>query len=296
MEYDFSNFWKKSIADARRISVDPETEKNRKKSSFRFTVLNMRFRGFLKTPVTGELVLPSGIRKPRVCVHIHDYNRPLEYSTDMLPRDVAHYFMYLRGHENIVSRDAEAGSPGLLAESLIDRDNYWGRAVYLDLIRAIDALRLMDEVDCSAVGLYGKNFGAAAAMFAAAFSDRVKAMVLDTPSFTYLNKTQNIATSEGAEEINLYVASMSRKKSLIKKNLSYFDALNFSPRINCEVLVTVGLNDTLSPPQGIFSLFNHLRCPKTMEVYPEEGNSAGGKVQLKKSYQWLAEKILTFKS
>ena len=59
----------------------------------------------------------------------------------------------------------------------------------------------------------------------------------------------------------------------------------------CPTLAIVGLKDTMSPPECVMALFNRLQCEKTIEVYPESGNNAGGEEQLKKSVKWLKKQV-----
>ena len=130
-----------------------------------------------------------------------------------------------------------------------------------------------------------------AAVFTAVYSDRISGIVLDTPSFCYLELSQNKSSADASNEINSFLLNNQSKKKTVKKNLSYFDAINFSDKVNCPILTTVGLKDILSPPECIFALFNHLKCDKTVEVYPEDGNQAGGEQQIKKSINWLKKTI-----
>ena len=140
--------------------------------------------------------------------------------------------------------------------------------------------------------MIGKGFGASAALFAACYSKRIKSLVLDSPSFCYLELSQNISRSDVTYEINSFLSKNKSKKKAIKKNLSYFDAINFAEKVNIPILSAVGLKDTISPPECVFALFNHLKCEKTMEVYPEDDHNAGGEVQFKKAVQWTREILL----
>jgi cephalosporin-C deacetylase-like acetyl esterase len=201
--------------------------------------------------------------------------------------------MSLRGHHMLGKQnDEQRQLPGFMVENIIEAENYYLKGVYLDAYRAIDALRLNEGLDCSVIGILGKGLGAAAAVFAAANSARVGALALETPSFCYLELGQNLSTGDMAEEINQYLAQHRNRKKQVKKNLSYYDALNFSDRVQVPVLLTVGFKDTISPPSCVFALFNHLLCDKTIEVYPEKGNEAGEESQYKKSLQWIKEILL----
>ena len=148
-----------------------------------------------------------------------------------------------------------------------------------------------NKLDCSSIGLIGKGFGAAAAIFTSAFSERVKAIVIDSPSFCYLPLSQNLSSSDATTEINDFISNHRSKGKQVKKNLTFFDSINFSDMIKCPVLTIVGLKDTLSPPECAFALFNHLLTEKTVEVYPDDGNSTGGNKQFIKSLDWI-KKIL----
>jgi cephalosporin-C deacetylase len=286
-EEDFDAFWKNSLAELKKIPIEPSfTPVNTARSPFnRFEVT---FRGMFRSSVTGSLLIPAGARKSRAVIIIHDYNRPDPYAGYPLDETIAYLFLRLRGHGDERTGEPEK-SPGYMADSIGDTAGYYMRGVYLDAYRAIDVLRLNDRLDCSAIGFIGKGLGGAAAVFAAANSSRPTALVLDTPSFAYLPESQNVSTSEATAEINEYLSLQKTKKKLIKKNLSYFDTINFADRVAGPALFTVGFKDTISPPQCVFALFNHFKCEKTIEVYPDDGNDAGGAAQFEKSVRWLKE-------
>lgn len=291
---DFDQFWEKAIAEIRKIPLETELVKNGRKSTHRFGCYDVTYKGFTKTAITGELLIPRGTLKPKVILYVHDYNSEIRYQQQNLDESVAYFFMTLRGHSDIIKptgTDEEPASPGYMVENILDRDTYYAKAVYLDLYRSIDMLRLVPDINCSSIGIIGKGFGAAVAIFTAAFSDRVAALVMETPSFCHLSMSQNISESDATNEINEFIATLKAKKKQVKENLTYFDALNFADKITCPVLATVGFRDTLSPPECVFSLFNHIQSEKVIEVYPEEGNSAGGEAQFKKSIQWLTGRI-----
>jgi cephalosporin-C deacetylase len=291
---DFDQFWEKSITEIKKIPLETELVKNSRKSTSRFTSYDVSYKGFTKSTITGEFLVPRRASKPKIIIHIHDYNSLVQYPQQILEESTAYFFITLRGHNDIVKpveSDEEHTSPGYMIENILDRDTYYVKAVYLDLHRSVDMLRLIPDINCNSIGIIGKGFGAAAAIFTTAFSDRVSALVLDTPAFCHLPLSQNIAESDATREINEFVATVKSKKKQIKDNLTYFDALNLTDKIHCPVLATVGFKDVISPPECVFSLFNHIRSEKVMEVYPEEGNTAGGNAQFGKSIRWLVARI-----
>lgn len=294
MESDFELFWKKSVAEIKKIPLDSTVEKNSQKSSSSFNCYDCSFKGFMKTVTRGELYIPKKKLIPSVIIHAHDYNRKHIADASLLNEKAAHFVFHMRGHDFIdepAEKNQKKTSPGFMTENLMDRDTYYLRGAYLDLFRSIDMLRLINEIDCGSVGLIGRGLGCAASLFTAVYSERVKAIVLDSPSFVWLEMFHNLSSSEATEEISGFITQLKTKKNSIKQSLSYFDALNFSEMISIPVLAVAGLKDTLSPPECTFALFNHMLTEKTAVVYPEEGNTPGGPEQYKKSQEWVLEKI-----
>ncbi len=291
-ERDFDSFWKDSIAELKKIPMEPRFDHRKHQGAFNVHVVS--FKGFNRATVQGELFIPRDVKKPRASIIIPDYNRNGQFAGYPLDREMAYFFLRLRGHDMIKAEPGaeQPRSPGYMVDNITEIESYYLRGIYLDAYRAIDTLRLNSGLDLSVVGMMGKGLGAAATVFAASFSTRVAAVVLDTPSFCYLPRSQNISTGDASTEINEFLEQHRNKKKLVKKNLSYFDALNFSDRIEVPALVTVGFRDTISPPECVFALFNHLLCDKTIEVYPDSGNNAGDEAQFRKSIAWLKERIL----
>ncbi len=300
-EKDFDAFWIKAFNELKKIPIDPIVEKSEEYSSGRFELHNTSFNGSGRYRVKSNLFIPLDFDKPKVIILIHDYNQPFEPSEETLDPELAFFFLQMRGHEFFFdnlknsnnNRKEERKSPGFMIDSILETRNYYVKNIYLDVYRAIDFLRLHDKIDGSRIGIIGKGLGASAAVFAAGFSDRIRSLVLDSPSFCYLELSQNISRSDATNEINSFLAGNQSKKKVIKKNLSYFDSINLSDRINIPTLAAVGLKDSFSSPECVFALFNHLKCEKTMEVYPEDDHNAGGKEQLKKSILWTKEILLT---
>ena len=297
-EEDFVPFWEKAVADIRKIPLELSANKDKKKTSGAFAYTTLTFRSFMKTQISGVLLTPRQSKNVPVIIVIHDYNHKLEINENLLDEELAYFFVIMRGHSilnevDLDEIDEEETSPGYLIENILDKETYYVKAVYLDVLRSIDALRLVANLNCAKIGIIGKGLGAAAGLFTAVNSQRVAALVLDTPSFCHLSVSQNKSEDDTAREINNYIATAKSMKKKIKLNLSYFDTLNFSDMIECPVLTTVGFKDMLSPPECVFGLFNHMICEKIMEIYPDEGNTAGGEEQFKKSIRWIKEKLFT---
>lgn len=302
---DFNSFWDSSIDELSKIPIEPHF--NKKKIANNFEVFDVIYKSYGKSPVRGELYLPVNIIKPKVLILIPDYNTNQWPMIKSLDNHLAYFLLKLRGYEAFKtekegqnehrSKTARSGqketekSPGYMTENILNIKNYYVHNIYMDAYRSVDLLRLFNKLNCSQIGIIGKGLGASAAVFVASVSNRVKAIALEAPSFCYLELSQNISESDSAREINAFLSGNKSKKSIVKKNLTYFDSINHSDKISCSVLVSAGLKDTSSPPECVFALFNHMRTEKTIEVYPEDGNEAGGKDQFAKSISWSMQII-----
>jgi cephalosporin-C deacetylase len=54
--------------------------------------------------------------------------------------------------------------------------------------------------------------------------------------------------------------------------LGYIDNQHLAPRIEAEVLMAVGLMDTICPPSTQFAAYNRIRSKKQVAIYPDFGH------------------------
>ncbi len=294
-ESDYDYYWKNAFIDLKRISLDPSSIENKKLSSSKFTVSDITYRSFLKTTISGRLYLPMKKQNPKPVIIIHDYLYNEPYKGFKLDPGFAYLFLELRGHQvyrgisyNDIFNNTQFESPGYMIENILDTENYYLRGVYLDCYRSIDYLRLNKNIDSSSIAFIGKGLGGAAAAFCTAMSTRVKALVVDSLTFADLEVSQNKSEGFISTEINHFANSVRGKKRVLKRNLSYFDAVNVSDRIQVPLLMTTGIKCLSSPAECVFSFFNKCSSTeKTIEVYPYDGIEAGGEKQFAKSLAWL---------
>jgi cephalosporin-C deacetylase-like acetyl esterase len=52
----------------------------------------------------------------------------------------------------------------------------------------------------------------------------------------------------------------------------YYDAMNFAPRIQAQVFVTVGFIDHICPPTGIYAAYNQIKGPKQIWEHLDTGH------------------------
>ena len=74
------------------------------------------------------------------------------------------------------------------------------------------------------------------------------------------------------EEINDYLRHYPDRRPAVRETVAYFDSLNFADHITCPMLVNIGLQDDVCPPETGYALFNRLGAIDK-RLYPYEGPS-----------------------
>jgi cephalosporin-C deacetylase len=294
---DFTEFWKSSIDAVKAVPMEGTTLK-RGSDRRKFSAFDISYRSFGKVTITGILYIPDETPAPKPVVVLHDYNRTDSFSGVELNQQHAYLFLNLRGYQQMgttspvrKSQTKEATTPGLMAENIADKKAIYARAAYLDCYRAIDFLRLARKLDCSSVGIIGRGFGASCAAFAAAFSNRVGSVVLESPALAWLHYSQNHSSGDISKEINQYLHANRSRRNETKTALSYFDILNFTDLISCPVMMSTGLKDGVNPSQAAFAFFNNLLTDKTAYVYPDYDDRGFGNESWKDAIAFTAEKL-----
>ncbi|TGN08316.1 acetylxylan esterase [Leptospira ilyithenensis] len=287
---DLESFWKEGFQELKKVPIKA-TYKTVLKGSFIWESLNdVSFQGIGNYTIHGKLAIPRKRGDRPVVVFFHDYLAPEEeIQKGYSDLGVAQLHITLRGHgEEMIQApiDPNTGnklpnwSPNYFATGLDSKEDFYMRKLYLDVIRTIEFLRLSDGIDGDQIILHGKSLGSALSVFGAAFTDRIKGLILETPSFCYIDKDQlSLKSNAWVREMAPSLEKRATKKIDYKKELAYFDAVYFAKKIKIPALFTCGMEDSLSHPKAIFALFNHMNCDKRMQIYPTEGNEAGKEKQ-----------------
>ncbi|MBM9547287.1 acetylxylan esterase [Leptospira sp. 201903074] len=297
---DLDSFWKEGISVLKKVPIKA-TYKTVLKGSFIWESLNdVSFQSIDNHVLHGKLAIPRKRGNRPVVVYFHDYLAiPEEIQKGYSDLGVAQLHITLRGHGDEMIHapiDPTTGkapigwTPNYFAHGLDQKEEFYMRKLYLDVIRTIEFLRLTDGIDGDQIILHGKSLGSALSVFGAAYSDRIKGLILETPSFCYIDKDQiSLKGNPWVRELTPFLEKRATKKIDYKKELAYFDALNFAKKIKIPALVSCGMEDVISHPKSTFALFNHMNCDKRMQLYPTEGNEAGKDKQPQANLEFVKE-------
>lgn len=187
---------------------------------------------------------------------------------------------------------SQGGFPGWMTLGLNSPQEHYFRQVYLDAVRAVEAICEQPEVDPERLGVFGKSQGGGLAVVTAGLVNglgneaglraKVKAVSAAIPFLADFRGTfKMLREGEGAlAELSWYFRLFDpehQREDEVFRVLDYFDALNFAPwvgRVGEKSLFSVGLKDTLCPPPTVIALYQALSGEKRLLVYPEYGHES----------------------
>ncbi len=151
--------------------------------------------------------------------------------------------------------------------NLNDKDNYYYRGAFMDLIRAIDFVASRSEVRLDAIFAEGGSQGGAFSLAAAALDNRLRAIaptipfLSDYPDYFQIVKWPATPVLKKQKELGMSDEDLYRV-------LSYFDIKNLAGWIQCPVVMGIGLQDEVCPPHTNFSGYNRISSEKKYFIYP----------------------------
>ncbi len=147
------------------------------------------------------------------------------------------------------------------------------RQIFLDAAQLARVVMGFSEVDAERVGCYGASQGGALSLVCAALEPRIKRAA---PVYPFLCDYQRVweldYAKEAYEELRVFFRNHDprheREKEIFTK-LGYVDVQHLAPRVKAEVLMFVGLMDTICPPSSQFAAYNKLPGKKDLVIYPD---------------------------
>lgn len=150
------------------------------------------------------------------------------------------------------------------------------RDIFLDTAQLAGIVIDMPEVDPNRVGAQGGSQGGALTLACAALEPRIKRAA---PTFPFLCDYKRVWEMDLAKDAYAELKTFFRhfdpqheREEEIFTRLGYIDCQFLAPRIKAEVLMGVGLMDTICPPSTQFAAFNKITSKKHLAIYPDFGH------------------------
>ena len=277
---DFDIFWDETLAQTSEVPLDPRLEPVPMRSTDEVEVFEAHYRGHGGLEIAGWYARPrehSGAL-PGI-LFVPGYVSEPKLPSDLAAMGYAVFSAAPRGKLRS-NRVFNPGYPGLLTHNVLDRDTYGYRGFYMDAVRAFDFLAGLPEVDESRVAVRGSSQGGAPPLLISSLrSGAVKAAAAGAPYLCSMMDAASLTRTYPYEEINDYLRLHPEQDGRVRDVLNYYDIHNFVDRIECPIIVNVGLKDDVCPPETGFAVFRAIgSSEKRLYHYEECAHDAGSNV------------------
>ena len=277
---DFDEYWRQTEADTLAVPLNPRLEPVPMRSTPEVEVFEARYDSYGGLEIAGWYCRPRNIDGP-----LPGYLFVPGYvSEPKLPTDLAMmgYAVFSAAPRNKLRSNSvfNPGYPGLLVHNLDKRTEYGYRGFYMDAIRAFDFLSGLDEVDSSRICVQGGSQGGALTLLVSALrAGQVACASAGAPYLCSMMDAASLTRSYPYEEINDYLRLHPEREEAARDTFDLHDIHNFVDKIECPIIVNIGLMDDVCPPETGFAVFREIGS-EDKKLYPYEdcGHDSGSGV------------------
>lgn len=275
---DFDAFWAATLDQVRSVPLRPSFEYSPERSTAETAVYDVEYGSWDGLRISGWYAVPrlECVAPPYPALML----LPGYISEPVIPKvwarkGYAAFAVAPRGKLRSNAR-FNPGYPGLLVHNIVDPYTYAYRGFYVDAVRAVEAVLTRPEVDRTRVGLHGSSQGGALTITTAALlGDQVVCGAAGAPYLCGFMESARLTHSYPYEEINEYLRVHPDHRQVVAESVGYFDGVNFAPKIRASMLVYLGLEDDVCPPETGFAAYEAMTCPKELLTYDRCGHDAG---------------------
>ena len=300
---DFDTFWQSAKDQLAGVAMNASLKEIPERSSAQCKVYLVEMYS-VPDGLTGEPVKirgyycdPQDSKKHPVILHFYGYDTQ-GYTGEVACPWGGKYAEFYLSHRGQYLNNRPAGTNLGVDEAteniygdwfrynLGERDSYYYRGAYMDVVQAIRFMATRESSDMTKLFAEGSSQGGALTYVAAALSDypftAIAANVAFMGDFADAKDIESLAYWEISD--HYWVDGIPQEQSL--KYLPYFDIKHMTPRISCPVLGSSGLADDVCPARLNLVPFNNLATPKDKKEYiiePEMGHSYPAQWESKKN-------------
>jgi cephalosporin-C deacetylase len=150
------------------------------------------------------------------------------------------------------------------------------RQIFLDTAQLARIVMEMPDVDENRVGATGGSQGGGLTLACAALEPRIKRAA---PVFPFLCDYQRVweidLDQDAYRELRDYFRRfdpLHEREQAVFEKLGYIDVQHLCPRIRGEILMGIGLMDTICPPSSQYAAYNKIAARKSVLLYPDHGH------------------------
>ncbi len=261
---DFDEFWADAKAELAKVAPDYQMTLDKEKSTSDGKVYLVSMKSLGGETIKGYLTVPAKKGKYPALVHYMGYGSKPWYPHPAKDKKFVEFVLSSRG-QGLCQPENKYGD--WITYGLDDKNTYYYKGAFMDVVRALDFVTQLEQVDTRYVFAEGGSQGGAFTLAACALDNRITAAapwipflsdykdyfrIVNWPADPVLKKQHELGLSDEA----LYAT------------MSYFDIKNLAGRIRCPILMGIGLQDPTCPPHTNFAGYNLITTQKQFVIYP----------------------------
>lgn len=283
---DFRAFWDNSLKELAKVAPNYKLTLQPEKSNADYDMYIVEMKSFGNELIRGYYAKPKKEGKHPVIVEYMGYG-----SAPFLPNTrwngFAYFVLSTRG-QGLNQSTNRYGN--WIVYGLDNKENYYYRGAFLDLVRAIDFVAARPEIDGNKIAVKGGSQGGAFSFAAAALDKRVKVAAPTIPFLSDYPRYFQIARWPKADFDKYMEANPDRKWNEVYDLLTYFDIKNLAQYIECPLIMGIGVQDNVCPPHINFAAYNQVKTEKRWMAFPRHGHSVGKEYD-EASMKFIKEKL-----
>jgi len=268
---DFREFWNNNLNELAKVKPDYKLTIQPEYSKIDYDVYLVEMRSFGNELIRGYYAKPKKDGKHPVIVEYMGYGSS-PYPPNQWWDGFAYFVLSIRG-QGLNQPENRFGT--WITYGLDNKENYYYRGAFMDVIRALDFVCSRPEIDNSKIAVRGGSQGGALSFVAAALDKRVKAAAPNIPFISDYRDYFKIAGWPKSDFDNYMKEHPDAKWEDIYDLLSYFDIKNLAQWIECPLIMGIGVQDNVCPPHINFAAYNQVKSEKRWMAFPEFAHSVG---------------------
>ncbi|MDG0814473.1 alpha/beta fold hydrolase [Cohnella rhizosphaerae] len=280
---DFDEYWERALAELK--ATDPQVELVPSEfQSPQADCFDLYFTGVRGARIHAKYIRPKNVQEPHpAVVQFHGYSGSAGDWSDKLAFAALGYSVLSMDARGQGGKSEDVGGVkgntlnGHIIRGLDDHpDNLLFRHIFLDTAQLAGIALGLPEVDPSRVYAAGGSQGGALTIACAALEPRISKLA---PVFPFLCDYKRVwemdlakdAYQELRDHFRRFDPTHEREEEVFTR-LGYIDLQYLADRIQGEVLMFVGLMDSVCPPSTQFAAYNKITAKKDLVVYPDFGH------------------------
>ena len=142
-----------------------------------------------------------------------------------------------------------ASHPGFMTRGILAPEDYYYRRVFIDGVRAVEAVRGHPAVDPERVAVTGGSQGGGISVAVAALVPDIAAAMTDVPFLRDFPRATTLVDTDQYAEIVRYLKAHRDHVEAAHRTLAYFNVAVLGRRATAPALFSVGLIDDTTPPR-----------------------------------------------